>query len=119
MIKHGNTKPCKTCGHGKSFHGQSKHHACFIGDCHCVQYVPITQKRETRMIEIDGTAIPLEPGKTYLLVIKDGLVPRSAEYEIVKNLQNLGIHGMVLRVRGDVNQVRVVQVDQVETAVPA
>lgn len=66
------------------------------------------------MIEIDGTALPLEPGKTYLLLLKNGAVPRSFEHEILKGLDRLGVRGMIVRVQTDVNDVRVVQVDPAE-----
>lgn len=63
------------------------------------------------MIEIDGTALPLDPGKTYLILIRDGEIPRSQEIDLAHRLNNLGVRGTILRVARDVNQVRVVQVD--------
>lgn len=58
------------------------------------------------MIEIDGTALPLEPGKTYLLVCSKRAVGTDSVYKLasaIKQRENINLY--VLMVNGDPSDV--------------
>lgn len=65
------------------------------------------------MIEVDGKAIPLEPGQLYLILIEEILDDDDCA-RLTKRLKAAGINGVVWPVR-DVRNVRVIAVERPET----
>lgn len=67
------------------------------------------------MIEINGTAYPLMPGSTYLLIVDVNRVdPLAVEYAF-SDANNQGIHLVYFPVNGNVNAVRVVNIEKPES----
>ena len=65
------------------------------------------------MIEIDGTAIPLEPGKQYLLLVNQRVSPALIDRMNRAFVEYFGVKVIVLRV-DDVQDVRMIQIEQPE-----
>lgn len=67
-------------------------------------------------IEVDGFAIPLEPGKTYLVIVNEMMVNRAQFDGLLMNCHKAGIRIIGLTTTGSVHDaLRIVQVEQPET----
>ena len=68
------------------------------------------------MIEIDGVAMPFEPGKQYLLLVQRNTVAEVVQHELPRLLKKqFNINVVIVRVNGDPHTaMRVVRIEEPE-----
>ena len=66
------------------------------------------------MIEVEGVAIPLEPGQKYLIAVRRGQMGEATRARFLDALRTRGIDAVLVPVNDPATDIRVIKVEEAE-----